>query len=261
MNKPIEALLITKGHWFDREPFFQMIDKLGGEESEIYIHWTHVEQPAAAALMHPDRARPFDVFVFYDMPGVKFTGSLPDRFAHYAPTEQYKSDFLSLLDSGKGMVFLHHAISSWPSWPDFGELLGARFHFLPGVLGGKSYPGSGYRFNRRQTITVLDTEHPITQGLGESFEITDETYLFPVLEDQVTPLLRSDFTFTAEHFHHGGDGFKEHPEASSLVGWTKMARNSPIAYIQPGHAPTAYENPLYRRLIENAVGWAFEEAG
>ena len=258
MHDSIEALLVTKGHEFEREPFFQMIDALHRPDDQTPIHWTHVEHPAAGALLHPERAAPLDAIVFYDMPGVTFTTGDPP-FELYDPSDQYKADFLALLESGKGMVFLHHAIAGWPTWPEYGELLGARFHFLPGELGGRTYPGSGYRFETPQTISVVDLEHPVTAGLGESFRITDEAYLLPVLEDEVVPLLRSDFHFTAENFRYGGVDFESHPEGSNIVAWTKMARRSPIVYLQFGHDRSAYENPSYRKLITNAVRWVASE--
>ena len=76
----------------------------------------------------------------------------------------------------------------------------------------------------------------------------------------VTPLLRSDFKFTADRFRYGGVDFKDHPEGGNLVGWTKKARNSSIAYLQFGHDRVAYANPYFRRLVANAVIWAAAEA-
>ena len=257
-KREIEALLVTKGHIFDREPFFEMIDGLVRPDENTVINWTHVEQPAAEALMNPERAAKYDTIVWYDMPGVVFTGSQPP-FAHFDPSPEYKEGFLSLLDAGKPMIFLHHAIAAWPSWPEFGELLGGRFHFLPGELGGTEYPGSGYRFRVPQTITVEDPDHPIVAGLDPTFEITDEAYMFAVLEDDVTPLLRSDFAFSPESFYHGGVDFKHHPPSSNLVGWTKRARNAEIAYLQFGHGPEAYNNESFRRLLTNAVKWAADK--
>ena len=29
------------------------------------------------------------------------------------------------------MIFLHHAAAGWPTWSEFAEIIGARFHFLP----------------------------------------------------------------------------------------------------------------------------------
>jgi len=46
-----EILLVTKGHPFEREPFFALFDGLEG------VNWTHVEQPAAQALFNVMQAR------------------------------------------------------------------------------------------------------------------------------------------------------------------------------------------------------------
>ena len=61
---PIRVLLITKGHAFDRAPFFEMFDKLGET-----ITWTHVEQPSAQLYFDTKNSKDFDVFVFYDAMG------------------------------------------------------------------------------------------------------------------------------------------------------------------------------------------------
>jgi len=255
-HQTIQALLFTGGHVFDHEPFFAMVEAIRGGDGPS-IDWTHVEQPAALDALRPERLERFDVVVFYDMPGVTFTRSSPP-FAHFDPSDQFKSDFLSMVERGKGLVFLHHAISSWPSWPKFAEVLGGRFHFLPGELDGKAFPGSGYRFLTEQRVSVVDPTHPITQGLDAEFPLTDEVYLFPVMEDQVSPLLRSDFEFKAENFKRGGVSFREHPEGSSLLGWTRHVGNSDIVYLQPGHGPSAFGDPSYRKLLRNAVLWASE---
>lgn len=257
--KTIKALLITGGHWFDDEPFFEMISELERWDQGIEIKWTHVTQPQAQEFFKPEKASKFDVFVMYDMPGVTFTGSVP-RFSLQDPSEEHKQDFLNLLETGKPFVFLHHAIASWPTWPEFAEIIGGRFQFVPGKLRGKTMPGSGYRFNVQQEIDVLDTSHPIAEGLGDSFEIKDEVYMYTVFEDDVTPLLRNtNYKFIPENFHHGGDEFKKHQGGSDLVGWTKTYKNSPIAYIMFGHGPKVYHDKHYRSLIVNSIKWAISE--
>lgn len=258
MSNIIEALVVTKGHPFEREPFFETLDALQHPDANTTINWTHVEHPAAEAVLTPEGAAAFDLILFYDMPGVTFTGSNPP-FAVYDPSERFKENFLKLLDAGMPMIFMHHAIASWPTWPEFAEVIGGRFHFLPGELRGRHYPGSGYRFRVDQTISVVDLSHPIVEGIGESFPYRDEVYMYPVLEKDVTPLLRSDFSFKPENFRYGGIDFKDHPEGSNLVGWTKKARNSSIAYLQFGHDSVAYANPYYRLLLANAVKWAAAE--
>ena len=60
-------------------------------------------------------------------------------------------------------------------------------------------------------------------------------------------------------FRYGGIGFKDHPTGSNLVGWTKTAYNSPIAYLQFGQDHVGYENPVFATLVNNAIRWGVAE--
>ena len=62
----LKVLLITKGHAYDREPFYQLFDQPPVGAS---ARWTHVEQPAAEIFFDPALAKDYDVFVFYDING------------------------------------------------------------------------------------------------------------------------------------------------------------------------------------------------
>jgi len=48
------VLVVTRGHGFDRDPFFGMFS--GNAE----IEWSSVEHPAAQLLFNPEAARHFD---------------------------------------------------------------------------------------------------------------------------------------------------------------------------------------------------------
>ena len=124
---------------------------------------------------------------------------------------------------------------------------------------------SGYRHDVAHTVSVQDANHPIVNHLPESFPLTDELYLYEVFENDVTPLISSDYHFDCEHFysaHHAVTGKMfcnddwPHPEGSSLIGWTKQHDKSRIVYLQPGDGPDTYASPHYRRLLENAIRWA-----
>ena len=125
----MRVLVITRGHPFEREPFFAMFDAMAD------IEWFHVEQPAALAVFEPDYAREFDVFVCYDMPGIAFTPAGP---VFTAPPQRFKDNLETLTRQGKGFVFLHHAIAGWPAWPHYAEIIGGRFLYLPATLRGWS---------------------------------------------------------------------------------------------------------------------------
>ena len=253
MKQP-NILLVTKGHPFERDAFFSMFDALD-------VNWTHVEQPAARVFFDPAFSEDYDALVMYDMPGIAFAPGGP---AFEEPTQNYKANLLALLESGKGMVFMHHAIAGWPAWPEYAEIVGGRFLYMPAELRGQSLPDSGYRHAVEHTISIQQ-DHPVTEGVPASFKMTDELYLSEVFEDSVHPLLASDYAFTRDNFYSATKAVKdgsmfdnngwEHADGSNLVGWFKHYRNSPIVYLQGGDDPKAYESPEYRQLLQNAINW------
>jgi len=252
-DTPLSALLVTKGHPFEREPFHAAL------ESFPDIAITSVEQPAAQEFFRPEMAARWDAFVLYDMPGVEFQPGKAPKL--HDPPEDYREQFLALLEAGHGFVFLHHAIAGWPTWPEYAEILGGRFLYIPGELRGQRFPDSGYQLGVEHRVSVVDPDHPVTRGV-ESFDIEDELYLCPIFEDDVVPLLRSDAAFDDGHFYSSAAAVEgrmfsregwSHPPGSSLVGWTKRYRNSSIVYLALGDGPKAYANPNFRRLVGNAI--------
>ena len=255
-KSPLSVLISVKGHPYERDPFAAVFESLEG------IRHTFVEQPASQAFLNPEAAEPWDVLVFYDMPGIDFSTQPPGLIP---PPENLKAGFNELLSAGKGMVFLHHAIAGWPLWPEYGEVIGGRFFYAPAECRGKEVLDSGYRHDVTHTISVSDTAHPITAGVDTRFSLTDELYLYEVFEEDVHPLLSSDYTFDRAHFysaHHAVTGKMfcndnwPHPVGSSLIGWTKEHDQSRIVYLQPGDGPATYASNEYRRLLENAIRWA-----
>ncbi|TXS95038.1 ThuA domain-containing protein [Parahaliea aestuarii] len=258
-QSPLRALVSVKGHPYPRDAFFQVFEDMPG------LSYTAVEQPASQVLMTPEHAADYDVIVLYDMPGIDFSTQPPQLVA---PPVRFQQKFLDLLEQGKGVVFLHHAIAGWPLWPEYAEIVGGRFLYLPGELRGKPCEDSGYRHEVTYNAQVL-AHHPVTLGVEQGFEITDELYLYQVFHDDVIPLLSSDFSFDRDHFYSAtravsGEMYSREgwhpPSGSHLLGWVKHYRNSPIVYLQMGDAQAAYDNPAYRTLLDNALRWASSTA-
>lgn len=246
-DAPGNVLVVTKGHPFEPEPFRALVDAVVPEG------WTttFVEQPAAAAILTPEAAAGFDLLLFYDMPGLLFRAGEPPLAME--PPAGLKDGFARLMDEGKPMLFLHHALAGWPAWPEYGRAIGGRF----------DYGRSGYRHGVRHFVRVV-ADHPITAGLGEGFWIEDELYLVTLDEADKEPLLRSDHRFERDGFYAAdlavrGQMFSnegwEHPPGSNLIAWTRKAGNSPVVYIQCGDGPSAYGNEGLRRLLRNALAW------
>lgn len=251
----VQVLVVTKGHPFDRNAFFGMLEAMPG------YSFIHVEHPAAQAFFSPEMMAPYDAVLLYDMPGYAF--KVPDGVDLIEPPASYRQGFQRLLEAGTGIVALHHALAGWAAWPDYGEWLGGRFLYQPATVRGQARLDSGYRHDVAFTAQVVG-DHPVTAGVDARFPLVDELYLAEIFEDSVVPLLRADHAFVAGNFYsadqaiHGrmysNDGWP-HPEGSTLIGWVKHAINSPLAYLQCGDGPSAYDNPQVRRLIANALDW------
>jgi type 1 glutamine amidotransferase len=244
----LDVLVVTGGHPYEAEPFFAVFDAIDG------IRWTHASAPATG----------HDVVVCYDMPGLRFTRSDPPAEL-IEPTAGEQAVITDLCASGTGLVFLHHAIAGWPRWEAYAHLVGGRFHYQPGTLAGVGYPDSGYVFDVEHTVEVLDPTHPVCAGLDHEFTIIDELYCFPVLTDEVVPLMRTRFPvdddsrfFSADLAIRGrrntNDGW-HHPPGSDLVAWAKHADRSPVVYLQFGDGPVTYADASYRRALSNAIHW------
>jgi type 1 glutamine amidotransferase len=258
---PIKVLFISKYHPFDRENLFLTLDGMGKD-----ITWTHVEHPAAEVFFDPKNAAPYDVFLFYDAYTGRVQKANPDgttTTSYDPPSSELVANTKKLLQQGdKGFVFLHHAIAAWVhSWPAglngsnaYVEVTGGAADWGSPIknIRGVDYPISGAKGRTPQHISIIDKNHPITQGV-EDFDITDEAYLCPMFEDSVHCFMRSSFKPTASEFAPRSAG---HPDGSNMTGWVKTAERSPVCYMQHGHDLTAWGNPAFQKLLLNMIKWA-----
>lgn len=239
-----------------------MLNSLSGVESNV-LKWPEAEElftiDAVEKMHHKGR-----VLALYDLPGIRFNrGSEPDLVA---PSPEIIEAWRRMTQLGIPILAMHHAIASWPTWPLFAEILKGRFHYVPAELRGQKYKDSGWANPVHQVFDVLLPAHPICEGLPKSFELTDETYLCPIFENEVTPLIATRSSRESSHFSSAyaairredqGDWF--HQEESRLVAWTHKYEMSSVVYLQPGDGPLAFTNEYYRKLISNTLYWLNNE--
>jgi hypothetical protein len=267
MSEQINVLVVSKGHDYAHDSFLAMFDAMEG------ITMTLVQQPAAQVILQPGNVEPYDVIFFYDMCGIPGAGLIHDGTNDTGiPTEHYKAAIEGLLKAGKGLMLVNHATVSWPLWPLWREISGSSFMLTAGELDGKQVPGSGYRGGHgpltNATIQLVPQQpHPVLEGLDAGFEITDELYLKTSdYEANVLPLLRGDYDFVVENFTPPPlapaeeQAAWDHPPGSDLIVWANACKNSPIVVSDVGDGPLAYDDPNYRRLIQNAMTWLASNA-
>ena len=218
--QPINVLIITGGHGFEREAFFEMFDSFQD------IQWQEVKHPNANIFYESNLAEKFDVFVFYDM--------------NQSISTYEKKNLRELAASGKPMVFLHHSLVSYQDWPEFEKIIGGKYHEKESSIGDSIIPASTYEHDVQVEVKLEAPDHPILQGLSD-FTLTDEVYGGFSHSTSVEPLLSTN-----------------HPGSSRYIAWINRYGNSRAVYIQPGHDHQAFTDANYRKLLHQAILWSKE---
>jgi type 1 glutamine amidotransferase len=208
---PLRALVVTGGHEYETS-FYAVF------EGHRDLVWTHA--PSNAEAFKTDIRAKYDVIVLYDM-----SADLNDAG---------RTNLRNFLESGKGMVVLHHAIANYQNWPWwYREVVGGRYRLKP--EGG--LPASTYRHDEDLFVRPV-TQHPITSPVG-AIHIRDETYKGMWISPEVKVLLRTD-----------------NPTSDGPVAWVSPYQPSRVVYIELGHDSAAHRHPSYRVLVRNAMLWS-----
>ncbi len=208
----IRVMLVTGGHSYDTLHFFQMFDAMEG------IEYEHFPQPKANQKLARDRAEDFDVVVFYDM---WENIGLDEREAYRRMGEE-----------GKPLLFLHHSLASYQSWPEFEKIVGGRF--VTERKGVEIQDISTYEHDV-WVYSIVEKYTPVTAGFRE-LRFFDEVYGNVKVSENIVPLLRT-----------------RHPQSMDFIAWENRYLNSRVIYIQPGHDKRTYSESDYRKLLFQAI--------
>jgi len=143
------------------------------------------------AMFEPETLRTFDAVFFNNTNRDIF---LPQDFKNLPPEKQkaaterderLKRSLCSFLAGGKGLAVIHAGVASFREWPEFGEIIAARFDNHPWGAGSEV------------TLKIEEPDHPLTQAFKEPlFVVKDEIYQLkdPYSRDKVRVLLSIDTT-------------------------------------------------------------------
>jgi type 1 glutamine amidotransferase len=202
--------VVTGGH--DHEPTFYAVF-----EGDARISANINPHPGA---YRGDLRKRVDVLVLYDMV--------------QEISEAERKNLQTFLESGRGMVVLHHAIANYNSWRWWWEeVVGGRYLLKP----DGAAPASTYRHDEEMVVEPA-AKHAITAGVGP-MHLWDETYKGMWISPKSTVLLRTG-----------------NPTSDGPVAWISPYRQSRVVYIELGHGSTSHTYPPYRRLVTQAILWA-----
>jgi type 1 glutamine amidotransferase len=222
--KPINILIVTGGHDFDKPNFYKMFDDMPN------VKYDKAEVPKEMDLLAPDLEKKYDLLLTYDM------NNFPTI------TNEQRERYVALIESGMPLIVMHHSLCGYDNWLPYCKMVGGQYLHKPLEIEGKTYPTSDYKHDIDMNIKVMDKEHPITRGIG-NFTIRDEGYKGLYIRKDIHVLLTTD-----------------HPDASTEVAWTTKYGKGTVFALALGHDKASYENPNLRQILRQAIQWCVSES-
>jgi hypothetical protein len=217
MAEHIDLAVITGGKSHDVIGFHDLFRSLNGVNSYIQ----HLDDFASSSEEVRDD---YDAVLFFFM---MLGGPTDDRLPGYAGKP--KSALEHLLQTGQGVIILHHALLAYPHWSVWDEVVGITDRRL-----------SKYQHDVKMAIKVADTNHPITKRLS-NWTMVDETYLMQRACGDNYILLETD-----------------HPENMTTVAWTRQYQANRIFCFQSGHDRQAWEDKNFKTVLNRGIVWSCE---
>jgi type 1 glutamine amidotransferase len=145
-----------------------------------------------------------------------------------------KEELLAFVRAGHGFVAAHVGLTSFESWPEFGELIGARFD-------GHPITGPGVVINE-------DPNFPATRHFPAAFNFSDEFYQPKEFSrDKIDVLLRLDVK--------PGDS-RAHPDGDYPLAWAKMYGQGRVFFGSFAHASATWDIRDVQQMYFQAMMWA-----
>lgn len=147
-----------------------------------------------------------------------------------------REELLAFVREGKGFVASHVALTAFESWPEFLDLLGARFDQHP-----ISGPG---------TVINESPDFPATKHFAPSFAFNDEFYQpKDHSRDKIDVLLRLDLSNVPANPNLRLNG--DYP-----LAWAKTYGQGRVFYGSFAHAPETWDIRDVQQMYFEAMRWA-----
>jgi Trehalose utilisation. len=134
------------------------------------------------------------------------------------------------------VLAIHSASDACYGWPEYGDLVGARF--------------DGHPWTQAVDIEVVEAEHPATAHLGAAWHWHDEVYQFRDLRADARVLLR----VPVEQLEVSRPGANPPPFGYPLA-WCFAEGAGRVFTTALGHFPAAWESPTYLRHVHGGLQW------
>jgi type 1 glutamine amidotransferase len=191
------------------------------------------------ALFEPHSLKQFDAVVLNNTNEEIF---LPEDFAKLPAPEQAKAkrrdemlkkSFARFVQDGGGLAVIHAGVASFRDWPEFGNIVGARFDNHPWGAGSTV------------VLRVEEPSHPLMAAFKEPFfVVTDEIYQVtaPYSRQNLRVLLSIDPAKTTITPEHKKNIHRE--DMDFAMTWVKSYGQGRVFYCALGHQHELFWNPI-----------------
>lgn len=191
------------------------------------------------SLFEPDRIGQFDAIVLNNTNEEIF---LSEDFAQLPQGQQararqrdelLKNSFADFLRKGGGLAVIHAGVASFAGWPEFGEIVGARFDNHPWDAGSTV------------VLRIEEPDHPLTAAFEEPFfTVTDEIYQVkdPYSRENLRVLVSVDIERTRITPQQRKLIHRE--DMDFAMTWIKSYGKGRVFYCALGHEHELFWNPV-----------------
>jgi uncharacterized protein len=235
--KPRKLLVFSRAYGYVHSsiPYGEVAFKAMADKTKAF----EVVCTTDADMFLPDNLKQFDAVVFNNTNEEIFlpenykdlTGA--DKEAADKKDAELKQSLVNYLKNGGGLAVTHAGVASFRQWPEFGEIIAARFDNHPWVSGTEV------------TMKVEEPEHPLAAAFKDlpdhRFTIKDETYQVkdPYSRDKVRVLVSID----TEKTNMKLDGVHR-TDGDFAITWVKPYGKGRVFYCAIGHDHPLFWNPM-----------------
>jgi type 1 glutamine amidotransferase len=199
------------------------------------------------AMFAPGKIKQFDAIVMNNSSGpwiqpvdVDMERLKPLGSDKQAVEKLLRKSLLDYVSGGGGIVACHFAIGANPQWPEFRDLLGAKF--------------TGHPWNEEVGIKNEEPGHPLLAAFGgKDFRLADEIYQFgdPYSRKDLRVLLSLDTKTTNMNVK-----WIDRKDGDFALAWVKRHGQGRIFYCGFGHRTEIWWNSVVLRFYLDGIQFA-----
>ena len=149
--------------------------------------------------------------------------------------ETQKKELLAYVkEEGKGFVAAHTGLTAFEAWPEFGELIGARY--------------DGHPWHQSGTVINDGADFPATRHFPATFAISDEFYQPKAFSPNARVLLRLDVSKMPPHADLRNKDFP--------LAWALNYGKGRVFYSSFAHDASTWDNRDVALMYFEAIKWA-----